>query len=251
MILLLLHKIFMEQNGHISRPYSTYSDRIMRRPVSSALLLVTCFLVVSLSLTLGASPQLMNLRAAVDIDVAGDGEAAAFDGEDSIATDGDSFCSITDDIAGGRFSSIFEGIVGECDNLQISNQFLVEYSYTKNPVKIGEITYLTITVKDKGSGNPISDANVKLAIGSTSPLFETDSRAMAFAAAGAAAAATANPTQEIEDRITQLMHTDKNGRATFTVQVGLESDIGTYDTEIEVTKDNYQSIFEQTDLRII
>jgi hypothetical protein len=47
------------------------------------------------------------------------------------------------------------------------------------------------------------------------------------------------------------MHTDKNGRATFTVQVGPESDIGTYDTEIEVTKDNYQSIFEQTDLRVI
>jgi hypothetical protein len=193
------------------------------------------------------------VSAAVDIDVSGDGRAAAFDGKSSIATEGDNFCSITDDIAGGMFSSLFEGIVN-CDNdhnSRATNQFSVEYSYTQNPVKLGEKTYLTITVKDKGSGNPISDANVKLAIGSTSPLFETDSRAMAFAAAGAAAAATANPTQEIEDRITQLMHTDKNGRATFTVQVGLESDIGTYDTEIEVTKDNYQSIFEQTDLRII
>jgi len=79
---------------------------------------------------------------------------------------------------------------------------------------------------------------------------ETDSRAIAFAAAGAPAAATASPTQEIEERITQLMHTDKNGRATFTVQVGSESDIGTYETEIEVTKDDYLSIFEQTDLRV-
>lgn len=43
------------------------------------------------------------------------------------------------------------------------------------------------------------------------------------------------------------MHTYKNGRATFTVQVqvGAQSDIGTYDTEIEVTKDNHQSISEQ------
>jgi hypothetical protein len=31
---------------------------------------------------------------------------------------------------------------------------------------------------------------------------------MAFATAGAAAAATASPTQETEDKITQLMHTD-------------------------------------------
>ena len=40
----------------------------------------------------------------------------------------------------------------------------MRYSYTKNPVKIGEKTYLTITVKDKETGNPISDAFVTLAI---------------------------------------------------------------------------------------
>jgi hypothetical protein len=82
---------------------------------------------------------------AVDIDTSGDGRAAAYDGEEGIATDGDSFCSITNDIAGGKLSSLFEGIVGDCDNnnSQISNQFLVEYSYTKNPVEIAEkISYL-------------------------------------------------------------------------------------------------------------
>ena len=101
--------------------------------------------------------------AAVDIDTSGDGRAAAFDGEEGIATDGDSFCSITNDIAGGKFSSLFEGIVGDCDNnSQSLSQFLVEYSYTKNPVKIGEKTYLTITVKDKETGNPISNAFVTL-----------------------------------------------------------------------------------------
>jgi len=80
----------------------------------------------------------------VDIDTSGNGRAAAYDGEDGIATNVDSFCTITNDIAGGKFSSLFEGIVGDCDNdSQSLNQFLVEYSYTKNPVKIGERTHLT------------------------------------------------------------------------------------------------------------
>ena len=47
------------------------------------------------------------------------------------------------------------------------------------------------------------------------------------------------------------MYTDSNGRATFTVQLGQKSDTGIYDTEIEVSKDSYQSSFEQTDLRVI
>jgi hypothetical protein len=208
-------------------------------------------LVLSITLQLASTLQPAQVGAAVDIDVSGDGRAAAFDGKNSIATEGDNFCSITDDIAWGIFSSIFEGILNcdSDDNLQVPNQFFVEYSYTQNPVKLGDKTYLTITVKDKSSGNPVTDANVKLAIGHGSPLFGTDSVAMAFASAGAAAATT-SPTQETEDKITQLMHTDKNGRATFTVQVGSESDIGTYETEIEVTKDDYLSIFEQTDLRV-
>ena len=72
----------------------------------------------------------VNVNAAVDIDTSGDGRAAAYDGEEGIATDGDSFCSITNDIAGGRFSSLFEGIVDCDDNSQVSKQFLVEYSFT-------------------------------------------------------------------------------------------------------------------------
>jgi hypothetical protein len=241
----------------VSRPRSgniRYSPKYLNSSRNHVVTSIMIFLLVlSLAVPLANNLQPAKVRAAVDIDVSGDGRAAAFDGKNSIATEGDNFCGITDDIAGGIFSSLFEGIANcdNDDNLQVTNQFSVEYSYTQNPVKLGEKTYLTLTVKDKSSGNPISDANVKLAVGPTSPLFETDSRSIAFAAAGAAAAATASPTQEIEDRITQLMHTDKNGRATFTVQVGPESDIGTYDTEIEVTKDNYQSIFEQTDLRVI
>jgi hypothetical protein len=42
----------------------------------------------------------LKVNAALDIDTSGEGRAAAFDGEEGIATEGDSFCSITNDIAG-------------------------------------------------------------------------------------------------------------------------------------------------------
>jgi hypothetical protein len=186
--------------------------------------------------------------AAVDIDTSGDGRAAAYDGEEGVATNGDSFCSITNDIVGGKFSSLFEGIVGkDCDNNSLlSNQFLVEYSYTKNPVKIGEKTYLTITVKDKETGNPISNAFVTLAI-EYAPSSLRDN-----VVSTALAIATTIPAQEDEqDKTTQTMYTDKEGHATFTVQLGPKSDMGVYDTEIEITKDSYQSNFQQTNLHVI
>lgn len=205
--------------------------------IGFTLLLLTSFLVLPL-----------NVNAAVDIDTSGDGKAAAFDGEEGIATEGDSFCSITNDIAGGKFSSLFEGIVGECDDSQVSKQFLVEYSFTKNPVKIGEKSYLTVTVKDKNSGNSISNAFVTLDINPpSSTSFETSSAGAAVAAAG-----IASSNQEIvQEKTAQAMNTDNNGRATFTVQVGPKSDLGIYDTELEVTKDSYQSSFEQIDFRVV
>jgi hypothetical protein len=205
--------------------------------IGFSLLLLTSFLVLPL-----------NVNAAVDVDTSGDGKAAAFDGEEGIATEGDSFCSITNDIAGGKFSSLFEGIVGECDNSQVSKQFLVEYSFTKNPVKIGEKSYLTVTVKDKNSGNPITNAFVTLDIKPSSlTSFETSSAGAAVAAAG-----IASSNQEIvQEKTAQAMNTDNNGRATFTVQVGPKSDLGIYDTELEVTKDSYQSSFEQIDFRVV
>src|ERR687897_3388802 len=204
--------------------------------IGFSLLLLLSFMVLPL-----------DVNAAVDIDTSGDGRAAAFDGEEGIATEGDSFCSITDDIAGGKFSSLFEGIA-DCENKSL-NPLLVEYSFTKNPVKVGEKSYVTVTVKDKGTGNPISDAFVTLDIkppSSTSTAFETSSDGAAVAAAG-----ISSPNQEIvQEKATQVMHTDNNGHATFTVEVGPKSDLGTYDTELEITKDSYQSSFEQIDFRI-
>jgi len=205
--------------------------------IGFSLLLLTSFLVLPL-----------NVNAAVDIDTSGDGKAAAFDGEEGIATEGDSFCSITNDIAGGKFSSLFEGIVGECDDSQVSKQFLVEYSFTKNPVKIGEKSYLTVTVKDKNSGNSISNAFVTLDINPpSSTSFETSSAGAAVAAAGIAS----SNQKIVQEKTAQAMNTDNNGRATFTVQVGPKSDLGIYDTELEVTKDSYQSSFEQIDFRVV
>ena len=173
-------------------------------------------------------------------------EQPAFDGEEGIATEGDSFCSITDDIAGGKFSSLFEGIV-DCEDKSL-NPLLVEYSFTKNPAKVGEKSYLTVTVKDKNSGNPISDAFVTLDINPPSlTSFETSSAGAAVAAAG-----IASSNQEIvREKATQVMHTDNNGHATFTVEVGPKSDLGIYDTELEVAKDSYQSSFEQIDFRVV
>jgi hypothetical protein len=209
------------------------------------------FSLILLSFLAMSSIETNNAIAAVDIDTSEDGRAAAYDGEEGIATDGDSFCSITNDIAGGKFSSLFEGIVGDCDNNinnpQSLNQFLVEYSYTKNPVKIGEKTYLTMTVKDKETGNPISNAFVTLAIEHT-PYSLGDNNLVSTALA---AATTLSTQEDALDKTTQTMYTDSKGHATFTVQLGPKSDVGAYDTEIEIAKDNYQSSFQETNLNVI
>jgi hypothetical protein len=207
--------------------------------VGFSLLILLSFLVLPL-----------NIYAEVDIDTSGNGRAAAYDGEEGIATNGDSFCSITNDIAGGKFSSLFEGIVGDdCDNdLQSLNQFLVEYSFSKNPVKIGERSYLTLTVKDKETGNPISDAFVTLNINSpSSTSSETSSSGVAFAAA----AISSLDQNIVQEKATQVVHTDNNGHASFTVKIGPKSELGIYDAELEIKKDSYQSSFEQIDFHIV
>jgi hypothetical protein len=244
-------------NNNSTHPYVgmkniSFNDRSYEKQWSlvGALVILISLLTISLSAFSGTNLQLTSVSAAVDIDTSGDGSAAAYDGEEGIATDGDSFCSITNDIAGGKFSSLFEGIVGDCDNnnSQISSQFLVEYSYTKNPVKIGEKTYLTITVKDKETGNPISNAFVTLDVEPpSSTSFETTTVGAAVAAAGI----SSNQGVVEQDKATQAMYTDNSGRATFTLQIGPKSDVGVYDTQLEITKDSYQSSFEQTNLRVV
>jgi hypothetical protein len=217
--------------------------------IVGALVILISSLTISISAFSGASLQSFSVTAAVDIDTSGDGRAAAYDGEEGIATNGDSFCSITNDIAGGKFSSLFEGIVGQdCDNnSHLSNQFLVEYSYTKNPVKIGEKTYLTITVKDKETGNPVSNAFVTLDV-EPHTISSVDST---IGGAAVAAAGIPSNSDAVKDKTTQAMYTDNSGHATFTLQIGPKSDLGIYDTQFEIRKDSYQSSFQQTNLRVV
>jgi len=233
----------------VGKKYTSFNDRnyVGRWSIVGALVILVSLLTISLLAFSGANLQSIPVTAAVDIDNSGDGRAAAYDGEEGIATDGDSFCSITNDIAGGKFSSLFGGIVGGCDNnSQLSNQFLVEYSYTKNPVKIGEKIHLTITVKDNETGNPISNAFVTLAIEHTPSSLKDNIVSTALAVA------TTIPAQEdVQHKTTQTMYTDNKGHATFTVQLGPKSDMGAYNTEIEITKDSYQSNFQQTNLHVI
>jgi hypothetical protein len=221
---------------------------------------VTIISLLSFSMFSGADLHSINVKAAVDIDTSGEGRAAAYDGEEGIATEGDSFCSITNDIAGEKFSSLFEGIVGDCDsNSQSLDQFLVEYSFTKNPVKIGENTYLTITVKDKETGNPISNAYVTLDVEPPTALSVDGSiDGEAVAAAGipsnqetaVAAAGIPSNQEKINDQATQAMYTDNNGHATFTLQIGPDSEVGNYNTQFEVKKDSYQSSLQQANLNV-
>ena len=46
------------------------------------------------------------------------------------------------------------------------------------------------------------------------------------------------------------MYTDNDGRATFTLQIGPKSDVGIYDTQLEIIKDSYQSSFGQIDFQV-
>ncbi|MGC2426388.1 MAG: hypothetical protein WA421_05085 [Nitrososphaeraceae archaeon] len=156
-------------------------------------------------------------RADVDIDTSGNGKAAAFDGKNSISSDGNGFCNTVDNIAGGKFASLFSGIV-DCKS---SKQFTVDYSVIKDPVKVGDTTYMSITVRDKNTDQPVSDVLVQLTIEPPN----------------------SNPSIS---KSTQTAYTDKDGHATFTVQIGPRSSIGIYNTNLEIRKDNYDSKIQKS-----
>jgi hypothetical protein len=156
-------------------------------------------------------------RADVDIDTSGNGKAAAFDSKNSISSDGNGFCNTVDNIAGGKFASLFSGIV-DCKS---SKQFTVDYSVIKDPVKVGDTTYMSITVRDKNTDQPVSDVLVQLTIEPPN----------------------SNPSIS---KSTQTAYTDKDGHATFTVQIGPRSSIGIYNTNLEIRKDNYDSKIQKS-----
>src|SRR5215475_4572077 len=89
--------------------------------------------------------------------------AMAFDGKNSISSDGRGFCNTADNMAGERFASLFKGIVN-CKSSSTSDQYTIDYSVIKDPVKVDDTTYMSITVKDKNTDQPVSDALVLLTI---------------------------------------------------------------------------------------
>jgi hypothetical protein len=159
-------------------------------------------------------------RADVDIDTSGNGKAAAFDGKNSISSDGKGFCNTVDNIAGGKFAPLFSGIVN-CKSSNNPDHYSIDYSVIKDPVKVGDTTYMSITVRDKYTNRPVSDVLVLLTI--EPPNF--------------------NPSidKTTATTTTQTAYTDKDGHATFTVQIGPRSSSGIYNTNLEIKKDNYDS----------
>ena len=162
-------------------------------------------------------------RADVDIDTSGNGKAAAFDGKNSISSDGKGFCNTVDNIAGGKFAPLFRGMVN-CKSS--SEQYTIDYSVIKDPVKVGDTTYMSITVRDKNTDQPVSDALVLLTIESPN----------------------SNPSVDktTTSTTTQTAYTDKDGHATFTVQIGPHSSSGIYNTNLEIKKDNYGSKIQKS-----
>jgi hypothetical protein len=167
-------------------------------------------------------------RADVDIDTSGNGKAAAFDGKNSISSDGKGFCNTVDNIAGGKFAPLFRGIVNCKSSSSSSDQYTIDYSVIKDPVKVGDTTYMSITVRDKDTDQPVSDALVLLTIEPPNSNPSVDK------------AATTTTTT------TQTAHTDKDGHAIFTVQIGPHSSSGIYNTNLEIKKDNYDSKLQKT-----
>jgi len=160
-------------------------------------------------------------RADVDIDTSGNGKAAAFDGKNSISSDGKGFCNTVDNIAGGKFAPLFSGIVN-CKSSNNPNHYSIDYSVIKDPVKVGDTTYMSVTVRDKYTDQPVSDVLVLLTI--EPPNF--------------------NPSIDkttTTTTTTQTAYTDKDGHATFTVQIGPRSSSGIYNTNLEIKKDSYDS----------
>ncbi|MGA7900165.1 MAG: hypothetical protein WCA39_15030, partial [Nitrososphaeraceae archaeon] len=140
-----------------------------------------------------------------------------------ISSDGKGFCNTVDNIAGGKFAPLFRGMVN-CKSS--SEQYTIDYSVIKDPVKVGDTTYMSITVRDKNTDQPVSDALVLLTIESPN----------------------SNPSVDktTTSTTTQIAYTDKDGHATFTVQIGPHSSSGIYNTNLEIKKDNYGSKIQKS-----
>ena len=206
--------------------------------VGSKLLFVSILAVLTVTSVADATllsfiPNIVQTaKADVDIDTSGNGKAAAFDGKNSISSDGKGFCNTVDNMAGGGFASLFKGIV-DCkssENKQ-QQQYVVDYSVIKDPVKVGDTTYMIVSVRDRNTDQPVSDAVVLLTIESP-PHSNSDP--------------SVGQTSTTSTSTTQTAYTDKDGHAIFTIHIGPHSNNGIYNTNLEIKKDNYDSKMQKS-----
>lgn len=206
--------------------------------VSLLAVLTVTSVAAAATLPLFLPTTVQTAKADVDIDTSGNGKAAAFDGKNSISSDGKGFCNTVDNIAGGRFSSLFNGIV-DCkssDNKQQLQQYTVDYSVIKDPVKVGDTTYMSISVRDRNTDQPVSDAVVLLTI-------ESPPQSNSDPSVGQTSTTT---TTTSSTSTTQTAYTDKDGHAIFTIHIGPHSNSGIYNTNLEIKKDNYDSKMQKS-----
>ncbi len=91
-------------------------------------------------------------------------------------------------------------------------EFDIDVDIEDNEIKRGDTQHITVTVKNDDTDNRVSDANVKLTV------YPPDSE-----------------STSAHDE------TDNNGEATFDVEIDDKAETGTYDVDIRVSKDGYDT----------
>jgi hypothetical protein len=101
-------------------------------------------------------------------------------------------------------------------------EFNIDVDIEDNEIKRGDTQHITVTVSNEDTDNRVSDANVKLIV------YPPDS-----------------------DSTSAHDKTDNNGKATFDVEIDDNAETGTYDAEIKVSKDGYDTKSVNTSFDVV
>jgi 5-hydroxyisourate hydrolase-like protein (transthyretin family) len=101
-------------------------------------------------------------------------------------------------------------------------EFNIDVDIEDNEIKRGDTQHVTVTVLNDDTDNQVSDANVKLTV------YPPDS-----------------------DSTSAHDETDNNGEATFNVEIDDNAETGTYDVDIRVSKDGYDTKTVNTSFDVV
>src|SRR5918995_4924814 len=101
-------------------------------------------------------------------------------------------------------------------------EFNIDIDIENNEIKRGDTQHLTVTVVNDDTDNRVSDANVKLTV------YPPDS-----------------DSTSAEDE------TDNDGEATFDVEIDDNAETGTYDVDVRVSKDGYDTKTVSTSFDVV